>query len=95
MERLSKYVAFYVFFSGRKMKNVFVTCIYVRAKQVLDIANDMPKSQPELHLHKILQRTRLARWPFLDALASLDIKLSVSGSVSNLPFFKYSVNTIK
>ena len=42
---------------GRRVKNVCVTCIYVWAKQVSDIANDMPKSQPELHLHKILQRT--------------------------------------
>ena len=33
-------------------------------KQGLDIANDMPKSQPELPRHKILQRIRLARWPF-------------------------------
>ena len=49
---------FMFFFSGRKMKNVFVTCIYVWAKQVLDIANDMPTSQPELPLHKILQRSQ-------------------------------------
>ena len=32
--------------------------------------------------------------PFLDALASLDFKLSVGESVSNLPFFKYSVNQV-
>ena len=33
---------------------------------------------------------------FLDALASLDFKLSVGESVSNLPFFffKYSVNQV-
>ena len=31
---------------------------------------------------------------FLGALASLDFKLSVGESVSNLPFFKYSVNQV-
>ena len=31
---------------------------------------------------------------FLDALASLDFNLSVGESVSNLPFFKYSVNQV-
>ena len=34
---------------------------------------------------------RKVKCPFLDALASLDLKLSVSESVSDLPFFKYSV----
>ena len=31
---------------------------------------------------------------FLDALASLDIKLSVSESVNDVAFFNYSVNAI-
>ena len=40
----------------------------------------------------------MAQWTqgieFLDALASLDLKLSVTESVSDLPFFKYSVNQV-
>ena len=41
-------------------------------------------------LSRLLQ-VMLSKGAFSDALASLDLKLSVSQSVSHLPFFKLSV----